>query len=158
MTDLSDRARALGACPDAVKWLDGRTDPVAAWQECPRGDWMIWIIGKSGVSRQEVVLLACSCARLALPHVLKGEDRPRLALEAAEGWARGEVGIGEVRRVVKSAYAAADAADAVDAVAYAVAGRARVATIKRCADIVRERYPEPPPEVMRALGFVGGEE
>jgi hypothetical protein len=37
-----------------------------------------------------VVRAACDCARTALRYVPGGEDRPRLAIETAEAWCRGE--------------------------------------------------------------------
>jgi hypothetical protein len=45
---------------------------------------------KPGVDRSLVVLAACDCARTWLRHVPPGEDRPRLAIETAEAWCRGE--------------------------------------------------------------------
>jgi hypothetical protein len=44
-------------------------------------------------SRKKLILAACGCARLALKHIKKGEDRPRLAIETTEAWARGENGV-----------------------------------------------------------------
>jgi len=159
----------LNACPDAVIWATSQPDEQTAWDNCERGDWMLWLLGKlskgpRSKSRKKLVLTACECARLALEHVPKSEDRPRIAIETAEAWARGEATLQEVR---DAAYAAADAAAAyaayaayaaADADAYAAAYAAadaaaddaadayaaRKKTLKQCAEIVRKHYPKTP--------------
>ena len=156
------------ACPEARAWLGRRRNPAKAYRECPRGDWLLWLHARKGSDRKLLVLAACDCARLALKHVPEGEDRPRLAIEAAEAWTRGEVTLDEVRRAAAAAadaaayaYAAADAA--ADAAAYAAyaayaaavaaaaaadaayaTAAARASTLKACADLVRARFPEAP--------------
>jgi hypothetical protein len=57
-----------------------------AWCECERGDWMIWLAGRLNVERVAIVRTACAVARSVLHLVPPGEDRPRLAIEAAEAW------------------------------------------------------------------------
>jgi hypothetical protein len=114
---------------------------------------MLWLAARAGVDRKVIVLIACECARLALPHLKAGEDRPRAAIETAERWARGEVGVtlDDVRKAAAysaaaySAAAAAAAAAAYSAAAYSAAAAcssaasgARAATLRLCADIVRK--------------------
>ena len=68
-------------------------------------------------------LLAADFAEHVLPIFEKrrpGDLRPREAIAAARSYARGEIGIGELREKRAAAYAAADAA--ADAAAYAAAG------------------------------------
>ncbi len=113
------------ACRPALEWLQART-LAEAWEQSERGDWLLWLAAKAGVDRRRLVMAACACARLALVHVPPGEERPRVAIETAEAWCRGEATIEQVRKAsrnVDAAYAAAaaadaDAADAADA-AYA---------------------------------------
>jgi hypothetical protein len=131
--------KRLGACEDAVTFLEQHESLAEAWGKCERGDWMLWLIGKlSGESgsdeRKRLVLAACECARLALPFVQKGETRPLTAIETAEKWARGEEGITleQVRAAASAAYAAdaadaAYAADAASAAAYAAAAASAAA-------------------------------
>ena len=127
---LRDRLVKMGACEDAVAWVGDR-DITAAWAECDRADWMLWLAGRV-VARPLVVLAACACARTALRYVLAGEDRPRVAIETAERWARGEATIAEVRSAYAvAAYAAADACAA--AAAYAAAYTATTYTAATCA-------------------------
>ena len=80
----------LGACEEPRTWLAdeapraglGRAG-VRLWNACDRGDWLLWLAASAGVDRRLVVLAACDCARLALKHVPKGENRPRIAIETA---------------------------------------------------------------------------
>ena len=132
---VAENLRAMRACDDAVDWLIEQPSYEKAWATCDRGDWMLWLAGRlSGGSesdaRKQLVLAACECARLALPHVKKGEIRPLKAIETAEAWARDE---GPTLDDVRSA---ADAADAADA--------ARAKILNQCADIVRKHYPKAP--------------
>jgi len=81
----------LHACPEAVKWARGKSSD-EAYRTCRRADWMLWMlvqqIGQPGwMTHQQVVLLACACAKRALKHVPAGGNRPRLAIEAARRWA-----------------------------------------------------------------------
>ena len=124
----------LGACEDALEWAAGQKSQQAAWDNCTRGDWMLWLLGKlSGKpgsrKRKRLGLACCECARLALRHVPDGEDRPRIAIETAEAWAsgsasasaKGSVTLDQVRTAAyadaAAAYAAAATADAADAAA-----------------------------------------
>ena len=118
---LRDRLVKMGACEDAVAWVGDR-NITAAWAECQRADWMLWLAGRV-VKRPLIVLAACACARTALRYVPTDENRPRVAIETAERWARGEATIAEVRS------ATADA----DAYAYAAAYTAATYTAATCA-------------------------
>lgn len=37
----------LYPCNEAVEWLEGYTDANIAWQECPRSDWLIWVLQRT---------------------------------------------------------------------------------------------------------------
>ncbi len=175
---LSKRIAHLHPCGKAVEWFDAQPSVVAAWRSCQRGDWMLWLLGRlsgepGSKGRKRLVLAACECARLALPHVPAGEERPRKAIETAEAWARGEdTTLADVRAAAAASYAAAAAsaaasaaaayaADAASAAAYAAyaadaasaaadaadadaADAAREKALATCVDIVRKHYPNPP--------------
>jgi hypothetical protein len=149
----------LGACPEAIEWAGDRT-PEQAWRECPRGDWLLWAAERVGVDRRLLVLAACDCAETALVHVPDGEERPRMAIETARAWARGEATIEEVRAAAGAAAGATwgvggaaraaagaawgvgDAARAAAWAAWAAAGAAWAAAAwARGADLVRARVP-----------------
>ncbi len=135
------------ACAPSLEWLESRT-LAEAWEQCERGDWLLWLAAKAGVDRKRLVMAACACARLALVHVPTGEERPRIAIETAEAWCRGEATIEQVREARRNAaaadadaaaadaaYAAAAAADAAYAAAAAYAAHTRA--LKEAADLVR---------------------
>ena len=166
--DWTRTLRRLGACSEAVEWARQYPELSTAWTACERGDWMLWLAGKCAgssrtTSRRRVVLAACACARLALPcweRRYPDDRRPHIAIETAERWARRESGmtLEMVRAAAAAAVAAAAsaaaaayaaAADAAAAAAYADAAYAadaaeRTATLRQCADLVRQHYPEPP--------------
>jgi hypothetical protein len=115
------------ACAEALEWLGDRT-PQQAWDECPDPRWMLWWLGHTPHDRKTLVLCVCEIARTVLHLVPEGEDRPRIAIETAEAWARGNATIEQVQE-------AADAADADDAAfadaAYAAAAYAAFAASVR---------------------------
>jgi hypothetical protein len=137
----TDALTELHACCSAVTWCRTHPDLATAWATCTRGDWMLWLAGRTGTRREDIVLAACACAREALVYVRNGEDRPRLCLETTEAWARGEATISQVRAARAAAaaasYAAAAAAAASYAASSAAADAARSASLARSADIVR---------------------
>ena len=132
------------ACRPALEWLQART-LAEAWEQSERGDWLLWLAAKAGVDRRRLVMAACACARLALVHVPPGEERPRVAIETAEAWCRGEATIEQVRKASRNAYAAyayaaaaaADAAAAAAAADAAADADARASALKKAADLVR---------------------
>jgi hypothetical protein len=160
---LVDRITRFLPCEEATDWLSGHSDPQQAWEACERGDWMLWLLGHlSGPplseGRRPLVLAACECARLTLPHTKDG--RVLVCIETAERWAGGEASAEELREAQADAdayaaaaadadaYAAAAAdayaAAAADADAYADADAARKKTQAECAVIVRRHYPKAP--------------
>ena len=88
---FSTLLESLNACEEAREWAKGKS-LAGALRACKRADWMLWLLGMESdklgwLTRPQVVLLACTCAERTLKHVPKGEDRPRLAIEAARRWA-----------------------------------------------------------------------
>jgi len=121
--------RAIDACYEAREWAKDKTAR-EAWDTCDRSDWLLWWVAKDKKNaKREIVKVACEIARLALPFVKAGEDRPRLAIEAAEAWADDptEENLERVRRARAYTYAAAYAAYAADAAADAAAAAAAYA-------------------------------
>jgi hypothetical protein len=157
MSRVSDHLRTLDACHAAVTWAADYEDMQTAWDACPRGDWMLWYWGQvaSGEpmsdERRPLVLATCECARHALVCVPDGEDRPRIAIETAERWARGEAVTqddlaGAVDAAWAAAYVAAAWAASTAAWAAATAYTAAYATddAAAAAEIVRRHMPTPP--------------
>ena len=136
--DYISYLKELNACSEAVEWSGQFETSQEAWDNCERGDWMLWLLGKQAgepesKSRKKIVLAACECARLSLKHIPKTEKRPLEAIQTAEKWAKGIGGI--------SLQDVKDAADAANAAAYA-ADAAQAKTLEKCANIVRKHYPK----------------
>ena len=140
------KLKQLNACEEALIWVSQQKNAQQAWDDCERGDWMLWLLGKlsgkpESKKRKILVLITCECARLSLHLVPEEEDRPRIAIETAEKWAKGDATIEQVKTAVN---AAANAANAAAAYAAYAAAAARCGILKQCADIVREYYPKVP--------------
>ena len=144
MKNWIEPIKRMGACEEALEWAEDYETLADALANCERGDWMLWLLGRlSGDpetdSRKKLVLTACQCARLALPYVKEGEDRPLKAIETAEAWARGVSGVSlvDVRAAANAAYVAANAAYvayvAANAAAYAAANAAAYAAANAAA-------------------------
>jgi len=135
---LKKLLRELHACEAAVEWV-GKRDLSAAWLECDRADWMLWLcatmIGKPGwPSGQQLVLAACDCADRALRYVSGGENRPAEALQIVRAWARGEASIEDLSiaaaccaSAAESAVACCDAAACCASAAESAAAESAVA-------------------------------
>jgi hypothetical protein len=164
-----DRLEAVGACDEAVAWARTQPSPEAAWQNCDRGDWMLWIVGRvaggeiGSPERRRLVLAACDCAELSLlafESEYPNDGRPRNAIETARRYALGDgsATLSAVNFVTRdyaayaantAAHTAANAANAAYTAAYAAhtaayASTGNPAAPKQCADIVRKHYPHPP--------------
>ena len=143
------KLKKLGACQEAVEWAKQFNNIQEAWNNCKRGDWMLWLLGKQAgsprsKSRKELVLIACKCARLALKYIPKNEKRPLIAIKTAEKWVKGKATLQEVRTNADAAAHAAHAAAAAYAAAAAdyAAYAAQKDTLLKCAEIVRKYHPE----------------
>ena len=120
--------KKMGACIEALGWAEDYNSLQEAWEVCERGDWMLWLLGKrvkkiGTLEHKKLVLIACQCARLALPYVQGVEKRPLKAVETVEAWAKGDTSIS--MRDLKAA--GAGAAGAAEAAAWAAGAAARAA-------------------------------
>ena len=150
---LTRYLRKLQACDEAVIWSRPYPDLRSAWDACEHADWMCWLlVHLYPPTEGRVRLVLCACARTALRHVPDGEDSPRLAIETAERYARGEATDEELARASASAaraasdaaWAARAASDAASAAWAASAARAaRAAAFREMAVIVRRLVPDP---------------
>ena len=114
---------AYNPCADGLAYAESLNFNFARiYDECERGDWLIWLLRKSGnLDKSKSIKLAIICAK----HVLKifenkypNDKRPRKAIEAALEWLKNP---SENNRLAASAAYADAAASAADAAAYAAA-------------------------------------
>jgi hypothetical protein len=112
-----------GAHHDIVEWAQPYdVDWEHAWNECPRGDWLLALAAKCGVERSPLVRAACACAELAVDYLPEDEPRPNAALDAAQRWLDGnresrDAALADVERAIGEAPDAAVAAAAMAAFA-----------------------------------------
>ena len=130
----------ISACRDAIEWVANQKNYKEAWQNCERGDWMLWLAKRLKVDDRKLTLAKFKCAN-QVRHLMK-DKRSIDALDAAEKYGNGEISREEL---ITAAYAAAYAAayDAADAAAYAAADAADAAyarkeSLKKSADFCRE--------------------
>jgi len=141
MTALDNLLVRLDACEEAREWAKTQKNLVEAWQNCKRSDWMIWLIGRSTVDRNDpkLRLMACDFAEAVLHLVPAGETRPAEAIRVARLFAAGQAS----REDMAAARAAARAA-AWDAAGAAARAAAWDAARDAQSDIIRKYYPEAP--------------
>lgn len=114
--NLKTLLKGLGACPSGLDYV-GEQTAFEAWNNCRRGDWMLWIAKERGVDLKVLTLAKVRCARL-VEHLMK-DERSISALVSAERFANGEITREDLDADADSA--ALVAAAAADAVAYAAA-------------------------------------
>ena len=86
------------------------------WDKCARPDWLFDILEKHApLEKEQSVRLAIAFAETCLGKVKAGEDRPRLAIEAAKAWLENPTE--ENRAAAYAAYADAAYAASADAAA-----------------------------------------
>ena len=151
---FQDYLTSIEACEPAVEW-NGDRDLETCWQECQRGDWMLWLMQSAKMCDIRTLTFAkAKCAELAKPHMMKAEQSLR-GLQAAFDFAAGRISGVQLADAASAAsaayasasaaYASADAAYAAAAAAYAAddAAYARRSTLLLCANLCREVLPKP---------------
>jgi len=124
--ELLTKIEELKACKDAVVWVtDLETDLASeAWDQCQRGDWLLWLAGELGADRKLLVSAACACARTSLLYIKdpQASEVATKALVIAEKWTKGTATDEEMK--VASASASAYASASATVAAYNAAAAA----------------------------------
>ena len=132
---MKEKLEKLGACTEGIQWAFTQSDYKTAWQNCERGDWMLWLAKALNVDDRKLALARYYCAN-QVRHLMK-DQRSLDAMDAALKYANGEISRDELNTAATYAaatYAAAaynaaaaaddDAAAVAEAAAYAVAAAA----------------------------------
>ena len=114
-----DYLESLKACKEAIDYAAGFATLQSSWDACARGDWMLWLIGRTidrtnETELRKITLAKARCAKLVI-HLMK-DERSRNAVEVAE-----QFGLGNATRQELDA-ANANAADAVGVSSFAAQG------------------------------------
>lgn len=136
------------ACEAGLKWAKTQSDLYELWNNCHRGDWLLWLANRLKVDRKKQMLCAALCAHTVV-HLMT-DARSREAVRIAFLWGRGKATDEQLReargaaRAATSAdaaaWAATEAADAwaADAAAEAAADDAKKRNQLRTAEIARK--------------------
>lgn len=131
----------LNACEEAVEWAEGK-DWKEVYETCERGDWLLWLLAKTGNDHRLLTLAKAKCAETVL-HLMK-DERSKKAVKVAIDYGNNNATKEQLKDAAAAAAAAADAAyaaaDAAYAAAAAYAAYAAAETkkhLKLCADIIR---------------------
>jgi len=154
---FQQKLKNLNACSSAVGWVNGMGIKKAE-ALCERADWMLWLYAKmkdkpGWPTHQEIVLVACWCARRAQKYWTdKKDNRPINAIKAVEKWAKNPTQENK-NAAYAAAYSAAYSADATysaysaaadaayaaaDAAAYAADSAKRKVEHKIMCDYIRK--------------------
>ena len=120
-TEIKQKLIDLDACREAREWADRKTLS-EIWEQCPRGDWMLWLARRAGVDKRTMTAAKADCAA-TIKHLMK-DPRSIKALETAQAYGRGEATDDELAAAADAAAAAAAAYAAYAAAAYAAAAAA----------------------------------
>src|SRR5688572_23708347 len=105
--NLEERLNQLGVCSDAVSFAKGKTIE-QAWNECPRGDWMLWLYRRAeNFDKRKSTLAKGHCAN-TVRHLMN-DIRSTNAVDAAIQYGNGEIDDTQLKDAADAA-AAADAA------------------------------------------------
>ena len=117
------KLKTLNACSDACGWVATQKNYKEAWQNCERGDWMLWLAKKLNVDDRKLTMAKAMCAK-QVEHLMK-DQRSKDAIQACIDCFNGLI---SKERFNAAAYAAAYAADDVMAsTAYAATAAAHAA-------------------------------
>lgn len=113
-------------CEESITFRKQFPDFKSAWENCPRGDWMLWIAQKLDVDKLKLTTAKALCAN-TVRHLMK-DERSIKAVDVAILFGQGKATIEELNNATvtaattaSSAYAAVTAADAAAVASWAVA-------------------------------------
>ena len=110
-----DILNKYNACETAKNWVKNQTIE-EAWDNCPRGDWMLWVYTKLYPNNiRELTLAKGHCAN-TVRHLMK-DQRSIDAVDAAIAFGEGKITATELTKYADAAYAAAAKAAAYAAYA-----------------------------------------
>jgi hypothetical protein len=149
---------SINACDEAREWVGDKTIK-EAWEQCERGDWMLWLFRRAdNFDKRSSTLAKGHCAN-TVRHLMK-DGRSIAGVDAAISYGNGDIDDNQLSAAADAAAAAyaaaAYAAYATDAAAAAYAAyaaaadayaayaaAARIKNRKETADICRRYLPMP---------------
>jgi hypothetical protein len=145
----------LDACKEAIEWAGDKTWK-ECYEQCHRGDWMLWLFAKTNPNDLQLLTLAKGYCANTVRHLMK-DERSLKAVDTAIAFGEGKATRQELDKAAitayaydadTAAYASGSAAYAGDAAVYAAAAAfagagsvAREQNQKQTADICRKYLP-----------------
>ena len=100
MTKLEKKLTTVGACYGALNWASIQECSFQeSWDNCYRGDWMLWLLNEAGSDRKKIILASCKIARTVLKYVPKEDKIPLESIEVTEAWLKGKAELSAVREL-----------------------------------------------------------
>ena len=140
MKNFKELLIELKACDEAIKWAGNKSWP-EVYDQCKRGDWLLWLFKKTNQCDLRLLTLAKGKCAETIIHLMQ-DQRSKVAVKAAIDFGNGVINEDELTyaSVYASAYATYAAASAYAyAASYAAGGDyARKQNELLTANIVRE--------------------
>ncbi len=108
MRDFKAELREATACRFSLDWIGNRS-PREAWEEYPRGDYLLCCAARIGVERRFVVDAACDCVETVFHYLPLGENRPQKTIAVLRRWVADLATADEVAEAGKAVYRLAGA-------------------------------------------------
>jgi hypothetical protein len=105
---FAEKLKELNACSDAIAWATGKS-LTKAWQECHRPDWMMWLLGRSTVSKKVIATIAVGFAEQCVHNATKYPDVAK-CIEVIKRFLAGNATQEELSAARSAAWSAAESA------------------------------------------------
>jgi hypothetical protein len=92
--------RKIHACEEAIAYASGQSDFQSIWDNCPRGDWLIWLASLLRAPQYLVVRVSIECARPVLK-LIQGNE---YVIIRCNKWVNGEESIENIKSLNSNLY------------------------------------------------------
>ena len=99
------KLKKLDACKDSTRWLSAQDNLEQAWEDCERGDWLLWLVARLEINERKLFLAKGLVAKQVL-HLMK-DKRSINAVKAAIDYGNGKIEKDELKIAAYAAIAAA---------------------------------------------------
>ena len=113
----TERLKRFALCSEAKEWMKSQKNATEAWNNCERGDWMLWIAKKLNVDDRKLTMAKAMCAK-QVEYLMK-DQRSKDALQACIDYFNGLISREQLNAAAATAYATAASYAAAAATAYA---------------------------------------
>lgn len=70
MNTIQQKLCEMMSCPSATLWAKDQKQPLVAWNQCERGDWMMWLLEQLKMPRNIINKISIECAELLFNHIV----------------------------------------------------------------------------------------